>query len=211
MATIVYIDGFNLYYGALKGTAFKWLDLETLSARLLPGHAVVAVKYYTARVSVIKGDHGPQQRQQVYLRALETLPRVYMHYGHFLVHKVRLPLATPRKSGSSMAWVLKYEEKGSDVNLATHLVADGYEGRYDTAVVISNDSDLAEPIKQVKETLGLQVGIFNPHPKKRRSAKLASVGPDFHRQLNRSNVRASQFPDLVLDGQGRKIHKPPEW
>lgn len=44
MRTIVYVDGINLYYGLLKGTPFKWLDLRALCAKLLPRNELIRVK-----------------------------------------------------------------------------------------------------------------------------------------------------------------------
>ena len=51
MRTFVYVDGFNLFYGALKGTPFKWLDPVSLFEKVLqPRHDILKVKYFTARV-----------------------------------------------------------------------------------------------------------------------------------------------------------------
>ncbi len=88
----MYIDGFNLYYGALKGTPHKWLDVEALCRRLLPKDTIDKVRYFTAKVSARPGDPQQPQRQQTYLRALATLDTVTIHYGHFLTHTVRMPL-----------------------------------------------------------------------------------------------------------------------
>ncbi len=89
MRTRVYVDGFNLYYGALKGTPYKWLDLVKLAYQLLPpGYSVTKLKYFTARVSGIP-DAGAPARQQAYLSALATLPEVEVIRGLF----------SPRTSG----------------------------------------------------------------------------------------------------------------
>ena len=117
MKTIVYVDGFNLYYGALRGTPYKWLDLAMLCRRLLPHNQVQRIKYFTARIQARAGDPDGPSRQDVYLRALRTVPNLEIIYGHFLSNKVRLPLA----DGSGFAEVVKTEEKGSDVNIAAHL------------------------------------------------------------------------------------------
>ena len=71
---IVYVDGFNLYYGALKKTPYKWLDLGLLCTRMLPTDRVTAIKYYTARISARPGNPGAPNDQQMYLRALRTVP-----------------------------------------------------------------------------------------------------------------------------------------
>jgi len=208
MGTCVYIDGYNLYYGALKGTAHRWLDLEALCRALLPRDDLVRVRYFTARVA---GRDDPQTpaRQDAYLRALATLPLVTIHEGHFLTSVKRMRLAHPPPGGPATVEVIKTEEKGSDVNLASYLLRDGFRGEYDTAAVISNDSDLAEPIRMVQSELGLQVGILSP--RKQLSVTLQKTNPAFHRRINRSHVAVSQLPDPVTDSAGRLIVKPPGW
>ena len=171
MPTIVYIDGFNLYYGAVKDTRYRWLDLEALCSRLLPKDDITKIRYFTARVSARQGDPQQPQRQQIYLRGLRTLGLVTIHYGHFLTHTVRMPIANPRPGGPRTAEVTKTEEKGSDVNLASHLLLDAFRKSCDTAVVISNDSDLREPIRIAEEQLGIRVGIVNPHPPQNRRSE----------------------------------------
>jgi uncharacterized LabA/DUF88 family protein len=205
---IVYIDGFNLYYGALKGTAHKWLDVVALARRLAPNDRLVAVRYFTARVRPQPSDPQQPQRQQAYLRALGTLPLVTIHLGHYLSHVTRMPLANPRLGGARTVEVIKTEEKGSDVNLATYLLLDAFRNRCDKAVVVTNDSDLQEPIRVAEVDLGVEVVIVNPHPPLRRSLALQASAM---RQLRAATVAACQLPATVIDAQGRKIHKPPTW
>lgn len=147
MRTCIYIDGFNLYYGAVKGTPHKWLDFKATFAMLLqPHHQITAIKYFTAQVS---GKRDPQQpvRQQTYWRALQaSTPEFQLYKGTFLTHPVTWPLAQPLP-GQRYATVLKTEEKGSDVNLAVHLLNDAWQDGYDCAVIVSNDSDLAEAMR----------------------------------------------------------------
>ncbi len=126
----VYVDGFNLYYGAVRGTPYKWLDVRRLSELLLPGHSIEAVRYFTARVSARKDDPHKPTRQQIYLRALRTLPGLEIIYGSFLSHDVMMLLAEPNPDGPKFVKVTKTEEKGSDVNLATHLMHDAHLGRF---------------------------------------------------------------------------------
>jgi uncharacterized LabA/DUF88 family protein len=205
---IVYVDGFNLYYGALKGTPHKWLDVEALARRLVPNDQLLAVRYFTARVRPQPGDPQQPQRQQAYLRALSTLPLVTIHLGHYLSHATRMPLANPRPGGPRTVEVIKTEEKGSDVNLATYLLLDAFRGRCDKAVVVTNDSDLREPIRVAEDELGVEVVIVNPHPPLRRSLALRASAM---RQLRPATVAACQLPSTLNDAQGRKIHKPPTW
>ena len=205
--SIVYIDGFNLYYGAIKGTQHKWLDLEALCRRLLPKDDIKRIRYFTAKVSARPGDPQQPQRQQTYLRALKTLPSVSIHYGHFLTHAVRLPLVNPPRRGPRTAEVLKTEEKGSDVNLASHLLLDAFLNDCDVAVVISNDSDLRVPIRIAEQQLDVSVGIVNPHRAKNRSRVLHAT---FFKQLRASVLAQCQLPEVMSDRNGT-FRKPTSW
>jgi uncharacterized LabA/DUF88 family protein len=209
LRTYVYVDGFNLYYGCLRGTPYRWLDLEKLARHLLPPrkHEIRWIKYYTARISARPSDPQQPTRQQTYLRALGTLPRVKIFYGHYLAHVVRMPLAFPRPGGPTHVEVIKTEEKGSDVNLATHLVADAFEGRFDVAVLVTNDSDLQEPVRYVRAELHKVVGILNPHPVP--AAALQRVA-SFTKQIRKGVLEASQLPAEIKDSVGT-ITKPAGW
>lgn len=206
MKTIIYVDGFNLYYGALKGTPYKWLDLLKLSHFLLPKNEIVGVKYFTARISVRPGDPQQPGRQQTYLRALKTLPHLSIIYGHFLSHTVLMPLANLTGKQKYVS-VIKTEEKGSDVNLASHLINDGYQGRYGLAVLVTNDSDLLEPIKIVRKVLNLPVGLLNPHKK---PSRVLMNHASFIKPIRKGVLAASQLPDVMHDKHGF-FHKPASW
>lgn len=207
MATNVYIDGFNLYYGAVRGTSNKWLDLEALCHRLLPKDDIKRIRYFTARISARPGDPQQPQRQQTYLRALESLPTVSIHYGHFLTHTVRMPLANHNPGGPATAEVLKTEEKGSDVNLASHLLLDAFRRDCDVAVVISNDSDLRVPIRVAEQQLGITMGVINPQRAKKRSRVLKGT---FFKQLRPGVLAQCQLPDVITDHNGT-FRKPASW
>ena len=207
MATNVYVDAFNLYYGSLKGTPHRWLDLGALCARLLPKDRINRIRYFTATVSARPENPGAPQRQQIYLRALETTPGLSIHYGHYLSHVTRMPLANPRRGGARTVEVVKTEEKGSDVNLATYLLLDAFQRDCDVAVVISNDSDLKLPIEIAQSELGIRVGVVNPHPPARRSRALQ---PTFFKQLRTSALVACQFSPVLADARG-EIRKPARW
>jgi hypothetical protein len=103
--------------------------------------------------------------------------------------------------------VLKTEEKGSDVNLATYLLADGFRNDYETAVVISNDSDLLEPMKLVRTELMKRVGILNPQ---RRPSQALLPHVTFIKQTRSGVLGASQFPVSLTDAHGT-FHKPSGW
>lgn len=208
---IVYVDGFNLYYGALKGTPYRWLDLAELCSRMLPQDEVVGIKYFTALVKDRPGQLGLASRQQAYIRALETIPHLTVHLGHFLTRPVTRALVKPPKRGAKFCEVWQTEEKGSDVNLASHLLIDGFRARYDLAVVISNDSDLKEPVRFVREELNAPVGVLNPH--RNRSWALSPrklPHGSFFKPIRRGVLADSQFPAKLKDQKGT-IRKPKRW
>lgn len=205
--TSIYVDGFNLYYGCVRGTCYRWLDLGKLCRILLPRHDIKAIKYFTALVDPRPGDPGKQQRQKMYIRALETIPNLTVYYGQFKTEKVWRPMVNTPGTEERLVRILDTKEKGSDVNLATHLLVDGFKNEYGIAVVVSNDSDLVAPILAVREHLGCDVGVINPHrnanPELRRAAS-------FYRRIRERHLRKSLFPDVMEDKEGRII-KPMGW
>lgn len=202
--TNVYVDGFNLYYGALKGTAYKWLDLDALFRRVLPHNEIHRIRYFTARVQPRPGNPNVHVRQQAYLRALTTIPQVTMHLGTFRQGEVRMKEAPP---ASGFVRVLKTEEKGSDVNLASQLLVDCFRDDFEVAVVGSNDTDLVTPIKFVVRDFGRPVGLVNPHAKPARALLKETT---FYRQIRRGALAASQFPDEMQVSRST-ITKPRGW
>ncbi len=228
----IYVDGFNLYYGAVKDTAYKWLDVSELCRQIVPGITINRIRYFTALVKSSPTDPQMAQRQQFYIRALETLPSLTVHYGHFLQSITTMRLASPPAAGSATARVLKMEEKGSDVNLATYMLVDAFRKDCDQIIVITNDSDLAEPIRIINKELKIPVGVLNPHtqdtanrrhrlggragqaPKATPSIELRKVAK-FSRDITsegaQSHVARSQFPAQFTDAQGRTLKKPSTW
>lgn len=207
MKTNVYVDGFNLYYGCLKNTPYRWLDIAELCRLMLPKDHINQIKYFTALVSARPTDPDQPVRQQTYLRALRTIPNFTLVYGSFLSHIVSMPVANPLPGQSSYVNVIRTTEKGSDVNLATHLLYDAFRNDYDLAVVISNDSDLLEPIRIVITKLNKPVGILNPQP---HPSKTLVPHVTFIKQIRKGVLAASQFPPILSDQQG-SFHKPPTW
>ena len=112
-----------------------------------------------------------------------------------------------KADGTGKVQVLKSEEKGSDVNLASHLLIDCYKSDCDVAVVVSNDSDLAFPIDHVKRHLGKIIGIINPH--KHPSRDLFPLA-NFYKLIRPSVLAACQFPTIMMDSIGQ-FHKPASW
>lgn len=221
MRTQVYVDGFNLYYGALKDTPFKWLDPVKLAYRLLPaGYSVAKLKYFTARVSGWR----PLTNLPVAGRRIDTPNPVTMPAGNHSVSgstTQTLPVGTYRQPAQGtkkgrkptqprpdavISEVHTMEEKGSDVNLAVHLLNDAWKGSFDTAVVISNDTDLVTPIRMVSVEQGKPVFVVCPSGR-RMASPLAQVATH-KRHVRRGMLRAAQFPVNI---PGLSISKPATW
>jgi hypothetical protein len=209
MRTRVYVDGYNLYYACLKGTPFKWLDICKLAQTRLPKNRIDKVRYFTARVSARPHDPTQPQRQETYFRALVTRSEIDIHFGHFLTHQVRMPEAGAWAKGQyKPVQVIKTEEKGSDVNLATYLLVDAFDDKFDVAVIVSNDSDLKEPIRMVRDRFGKQIVLFGPKTTRISGALRPLAG--FIRTFGPNALRACQFPDQMADSIG-PFRKPKGW
>ena len=209
LRTAVYVDGFNLYFRAVRGTPWKWLDqLALYQALLRPTNRLDRIRYFTAMVSG-KRDPGMPIRQQTYLRALRSSPLFTIHLGRFLVTSRWAALADPPpemlRPTPVTARIIKTEEKGSDVNLGAYLLRDAYRNDFDVAVVVSNDTDLVEPIRLVTTELAKPVGIICPAASPARSLAKAAT---FLRHLTPARLAAAQFPDRI---PGTSIRKPVEW
>lgn len=215
--TIVYIDGFNLYYRALQRTSHKWLDIAAMSAASLPATCQIErINYYTARISG-RVDHDAPRRQHAYLRALETLPNVAIHYGNFLVTQKWAGIVQPPKfrpiphqpavPDPQVAYVWKTEEKGSDVNLGVHLVRDAFRQDFDIAAVLTNDTDLLEPMRIVNQELGLPIILLTPTPQP--AAKLVKVSSEVRHIA--PYIGPCQLPDPIPLPGKPSIRKPASW
>ncbi len=218
MRTIIYIDGFNLYFRLLeKRPALKWLNVKALAEKLLkPDNKVIGIKYYTARVSGRIDPKAPA-RQQLYLDALRTLPEITVYMGTFLLSEKFAGLAKPPdfrpritlpQPWPDVVKIIKVEEKGSDVNLACHLLLDAFQNSFDVAAVLSNDSDLVEPLRIVTQVIGKPVGLLSPvsspNPELRRVSS-------FIRRISVSDLAAAQFPSPLLRVDGSQLNKPTSW
>lgn len=202
--TFVYIDGFNLYYGAVRYSPYKWLDVNKLVQNYLKSALIIRTKYFTARVAARSADPSQTTRQQIYLQALQTIPNLDIIEGNFQTTKALLPSAEdPSKHHS----VMKTEEKGSDVNLAVHMMYDAFKNNFDQAVLISNDSDLSEAVRLVT-SLGKKVIVINPHNGK-PTYKLKQYA-SFTKQIRLGALAAAQFPDPIIT-LNHTISRPTEW
>ena len=131
--SIVYVDGFNLYYGALRGSLFKWLNLQRYFQLFRPHDQLQQIRYFSALIS------GPTQPNQLtYLQALETLPLVEVVLEKFKEKRLRCGVHHCAFAGARLFPAM--EEKRTDVNIAVYMLDDAYQNLADHFILISGDS-----------------------------------------------------------------------
>lgn len=217
---------------------WRWLDLRALATRLAITHSawtranIDRIVYCTARISGADNAIGSQE-QDAYLTAIASAGIVdHIEYGLYVNRTATAPLATKNRRGRPVltrpVWpvtikdgsghddpdatffvsVARREEKGSDVNVASHLLIDVLAGSVDAAIVISNDSDLKLPIDEVRQRV--PVGLVNPSKNQLagalRGTPTTGVGNHWWYQLTPADFYACQLPDPT----GR-VPKPPPW
>jgi hypothetical protein len=239
----VYVDAFNLYYGARtlcgRGTpGWRWLDIRTLVSDLVAaqvswaGSAVTRVVYCTARIDAVINPSGHAE-QDVYLKALLASGSIdHIEYGHYVSRVKQAVLATsdprtnrpvivrpqwpvvvqdanrkPVHGGQFLVSYLHQEEKGSDVNVAAHLLLDVLTGQVDAGVVISNDSDLRFPIQHARnrvsvapstQPVAFMLAIFEAGP--------ATASGTTGGAASQPPISAHQLPD-----RAGRYTKPADW
>lgn len=199
---IAYIDGLNLYYGALKNRpALKWLNPLAMVERLVPHEEISLVRYFSALTVRTPSDPDAPARQVVYFRALRTLPKLIIHEGR-MATRTKTGVVLPKSTPPKIETIEVFEEKRTDVNIASYLLLDAFQGRYDTAIVVSNDSDLTTPSEMVVNRLGKTVITVNPYRASSQSSELRRAASRAIPQINTSVLRAAQFPSTLTDAQG---------
>ena len=232
MRTTVYIDGLNLYYLCLRRQpGLKWLNLHQLTVNVLDAkHAIQQVNYYMARVSGRPDPKAPA-RQQIYLSALSTIPIIKTHLGQFLYsEKMSYIVKPPKTDPDNYNWntpipklvlIGRNEEKGSDVNLASHLVRDAFVDAFDAAVIVTNDTDLVEPMRVARFEANKHVILLSPiarrAPKDKRTGKRPRPSKSLRDaasailHIHNNHLKQAQLPDVVLDSNGHEIRRPIDW
>lgn len=213
MITNLYIDGFSLYYQAVAETPYKWLDLRLLGENLFPDDIVQNIHYFTSRLIDRDGNEAKRQRRQlVYIRALETVKGLSVHYGRFQLIREERTLA-------ERPYEIKLQrnapqEKKTDVNLAARLIVDGCKGAYQQAALISKDSDFVGAILAVRNELGLPIVLVNPDWRQTRQdgddTKELRAAATRAIRIEERHLAASQLPNAISDAKGI-ARKPNEW
>ena len=198
---IAYIDGFNLYHG-LRDAGLKdsrWLDLHGMCMSLLqPDEQLELVRYFT---SWVKDNPVKSARQAVYVDALRERGGIEIDFGHFLSN-------TAQCFRCGNVWK-KNEEKKTDVNIAVRLLEDVSDNRFDTAIVVSGDSDLVPPVESVLRRFPHKrvVVAFPPRRRSSQLAQAASAADSIYPQT----IRANHLPDPVHTVGGVDLHAPGGW
>jgi uncharacterized LabA/DUF88 family protein len=202
--SIVYVDGFNFYYGVIKDTGHLWLDIERYFTRLRQDDDLRCIHYFTALVS------GPTQAdQETYLQALATLPKVIVTHGNYKKKRIKCLVTPCTFSGDRLFSTV--EEKRTDVHIALQMLDDAYQNRCDRMILVSGDSDLVPAVNRVKQ-LGKEVLVYIPARDEVR-AHAVELRAAAHRAktLPLPLLNHSHFPDKVPDGKGGFITKPMGW
>ena len=211
MLTDVFVDGLNLYNGAVRGTPYKWLDIRTLAEKVLPEHKIGRIHYFTAIVQERLPNSGQPTRQATYLRALRVISQLDIYLGVFRTQKVWRPLASGGPEYRENVQILNVEEKQTDVNLATRLTAGAIRGDFQQAALISNDADFVGVIQFVRHTLNIPVVVLNPNViRKRKTNQQLEGAATYVRNLLESQLAQSQLPYQLRDEHGI-ITKPEAW
>ena len=205
MRSIVYVDGFNLYYGALKGGPHRWLDLDRYFGLLRTDDHVQRIWYFTA---VIQGPR--RERQLTYLKALSSTPRVAIQYGRYKEKVVRCTVAGCGCTGTREFHVP--EEKGTDVNIAVQMLDDAYQHHAERMVLVSGDSDLVPAIRTIKQRFPkIRVMVYIPARDSRRGAATElRTAADKHKTLPTGLLARAQFPVVVRTPNGSVV-RPAAW
>ncbi|MEQ9411563.1 MAG: NYN domain-containing protein [Fuerstiella sp.] len=203
---IVYIDGFNLYNGSIKGTTHKWLNLEKYFEKLRQHEEVLRIDYFTARMH---GDSGV--RQETHLRALSTLPKLRVIAGNYKRKSVKCRVGQCEFGGNRR--FSTWEEKRTDVNIAVQMVADALAEEADVQIVVSGDSDLVPALHKVKEMRpGIKLVVYVPaRDEQRGAATEIRAAADKNATLPMALLKSCHFPVEVPDGSGGKIMRPERW
>lgn len=210
----IYVDGFNLYRQKLQHHPdAKWLDPDALASLLIPTHTIKRVRYFTAMIRPALGtDPRAPIRQQTYVRALRTNPKVTIHEGQYR-NDARmmpsLPITFDDAGRITRVKVRKTEEKGSDVNLASYMVFDACRDDADLFVLVSNDSDFAAMLTLLTTELDKQWALLSPVDNPNQS--LLALNPVLIKRIRRGALLASQFPDEIRFKPHGVLQRPEEW
>lgn len=218
MRTIVFVDGYNLYYGLLRNSPYKWLDLYSLfQNHVLVQADVLEVRYYTAPIKArMSDDPDSTQRQRIYLEALRKMPprKVTIIEGRIEHSTPYQRLLTPIAGLPDKVQVSSFIEKKTDVNLATDMLCAAWLNRCEQIVLCSNDSDQEGALARLREHHPqIRIGLVTPirHSDKNRpiNGNLKALA-HWSKILSPLHLKNAQLPDIIPSNP-KKIVKPVAW
>lgn len=235
LRTRVYVDGYNLYYGCLKGTPHKWLNPLSLFERILPTvtatidqHGALtskldplSVKFFTAPILEKAAKAKDSQRcQEKYHKALNKhlQGRIEIVNGYYSLTAARAkvidsqdPKKWPRDCVETPIW--KLEEKQSDVNLSLQAVVDALVSGIEHVVIVTNDTDIEPALKMIRAHTKAAVGLIIPTTDHQRqpNTSLAQHAHWVRSHITAGELQASQLPFVIPDGKKTAISKPESW
>jgi len=196
----VYIDGFNLYHSTLQHSHpnFRWLNLFELSKRII-SHKTEEINavYYFSALATWRLEKA--KKHLLYINALRTVG-VKDILGKFTLRDRKCPLCNNCYQA--------HEEKKTDINIAITLLADGMKDKFDTALILSGDSDLAPVITKLKMlSPAKKVGIIVPQ---NQSAMNLKQHADFFKKIQDKDLKKSLLPEQVIYN-GKILTAPAGW
>lgn len=225
MKTIIYVDGYNLFYGCLKHTSEKWLDLNKLFFEFIlhpqaPQSTPVTLKFFTAdiKAKVATNGHDAQLAQQTYHRALQELYRdkITIIKGYYSLDRARLLAYKKPPDKTERVEVWKLEEKQTDVNIALEAYRDVAKGKAEQVVFVSNDTDIAPALAAIREDFGSSVNIGVIIPVRKVSGgrpgnqQLSNHADWTRKYITDEELANSQLPDNIPTRK-KTITKPEYW
>ncbi len=227
MRTNIYIDGYNLYYGRLKHSEYKWLDIYKLFEHILriqsPESSINKIKYFTADIKSKVASHGQagQQAQNNYNRALQLLypKQIEIIKGYYSIDYANLPKYQKPPNKSQRAEVWRLEEKQTDVNIALHMYRDVIRGDCEQVLLVSNDTDLEPALEAIRQDVGntIKVGVIIPIKKpvqgkghRPANQRLSQYADWTRHHILDDELAQSQLPSKILTRK-KPLKKPDYW
>lgn len=223
MKTTVYIDGFNLYYGVLSHSQYKWLDVVKLFTHIChqqnPQTEIVAIKFFTAPVKASISSNGLNAvtSQNSYLKALRVLyPDIFECInGHFLIEKGKAPIFQKPIVKNDNVEIWRLEEKKTDVNIALNMYIDAQKG-IEQVVLVSNDTDLVPAFEAIQREYP-EVNTASVLPRmnvegnlRPLNRSLAALSKWKREYITEEELINAQLPDVIPTNK-KAIFKPKYW
>ena len=179
MRTAFFVDGYNLFYGLLAGTPYKWLNLGGLLVHVAyignPQNAVVSIDYFTSSIKPELATLGriSKEAQDTYIRALRTT-NVSVHFGRHHLEQAKAPRFIDKNTKASRqdkVDIWKLEEKETDVHIAISMYRTACQQmmfatqeRVEQLVLVSSDTDITPALRAIRTDFPhLTVGVILPH------------------------------------------------